>query len=105
MTDEKPLPWWEAVAIYKANIQKAKPNHDAVPEAIAYADGEPAPKCGGEAGISSRDGTGNTPTLTAEEREAIFFFAAIDCNDPTLGGYAATLRNLLERLTGTTSGT
>jgi hypothetical protein len=31
-----------------------------VPEAIAYADGEPAPTCGGEAGLSPRDGTGNT---------------------------------------------
>ena len=35
--------------------------------------------------------------LTAAEREAIFFFAAIDSSDPTLGGYAATLRSLLER--------
>jgi hypothetical protein len=37
-------------------------NHDAAPEARAYADGEPAPKRGGEAGISPRDGTGNTPS-------------------------------------------
>jgi hypothetical protein len=36
--------------------------------------------------------------LTDAEREAIFFFAAIDSNDDTLGGYAATLRSLLERL-------
>jgi hypothetical protein len=36
--------------------------------------------------------------LTDAEREAIFFFAAIDSNDPTLGGYAATLRKLLARL-------
>ena len=36
--------------------------------------------------------------LTDAEREAIFFFAAIDSNDPTLGGYAATLRKLLERM-------
>lgn len=35
-------------------------NHDAVPEATAYADGEPAPKCGGETGLNPRDGTGNT---------------------------------------------
>jgi hypothetical protein len=39
------------------------------------------------------------PTLTDEEREAIWFFAAIDSNDSTLGKHAATLRNLLERLT------
>ena len=37
-------------------------DHDAAPEAIANADGEPAPKCGGEAGLSSREGTGNTPS-------------------------------------------
>lgn len=37
-------------------------NHDAVPEARAYADGEPAPKRGGEAGLNPRDGTGNTPS-------------------------------------------
>jgi hypothetical protein len=40
----------------------------------------------------------NTIRLTDAEREAIFFFAAIDSNDPALGGYAATLRKLLERL-------
>jgi len=37
-------------------------------------------------------------TLTDEEREAIWFFAAIDSNESTLGKYAATLRSLLERL-------
>lgn len=42
---------------------------------------------------------GTQPTLTDEEREAIWFFAAIDSNDSTLGKHAATLRNLLERLT------
>ena len=36
--------------------------------------------------------------LTDAEREAISFFAAIDPNYYTLGGYAATLRKLLERL-------
>lgn len=41
-------------------FDSAPTTHDAVPEAIAYADGEPAPKCGGEAGLSPRDGTGNT---------------------------------------------
>lgn len=39
------------------------------------------------------------PTLTDAEREAIWFFAAIDSNYSTLGKHAATLRNLLERLT------
>jgi len=39
------------------------------------------------------------PTLADDEREAIWFFAAIDSNDSTLGKHAATLRNLLERLT------
>ena len=34
-------------------------NHDAVPAAKAYADGEPAPECGAEAGSSPRDGTGD----------------------------------------------
>ena len=38
------------------------------------------------------------PTLTDAEREAIWFFAAIDSNDPVLGSHAATLRALLERL-------
>ena len=38
-------------------------------------------------------------TITDAEREAIFFFAAIDSNDDTLGGYAATLRELLGRMT------
>jgi hypothetical protein len=38
------------------------------------------------------------PALTAEEREAVLFFASIDSNDATLDGYAATLRKLLERL-------
>ena len=37
-------------------------------------------------------------TLTDAEREAIWFFAAIDSNDEILGGHAATLRGLLERL-------
>jgi hypothetical protein len=32
MTKE-PMPWWEAVSIYKANIQKAKATLDAVPAA------------------------------------------------------------------------
>lgn len=36
--------------------------------------------------------------LTDAEREAIWFFAAIDSNDPVLGSHAATLRALLERL-------
>ena len=36
--------------------------------------------------------------LTDAEREAVFFFAAIDSKDATLGGYADTLRKLLERL-------
>jgi hypothetical protein len=35
-------------------------NHDAAPAARACADGELAPKCGGEAGLNPRDGTGNT---------------------------------------------
>lgn len=72
-------------------------NHDAVPEAKANADGEPAPKCGGEAGLSSRDGTGNTLTLSESEREAIREGADALYGD----GYdaeAATLRKLLERL-------
>jgi hypothetical protein len=42
--------------------ERERTNHDAAPEATANADGEPAPKCGGEAGLSSRDGTGNTPS-------------------------------------------
>jgi hypothetical protein len=37
------------------------------------------------------------PTLTNEEREAVWFFAAIDSNDSVLGSHAATLRALLER--------
>lgn len=45
--------------------QRERTNHDAVPDAKAYADGEPAPKCGGEAGISPRDGTGNTREAVA----------------------------------------
>jgi len=36
--------------------------------------------------------------LTDAEREAVFFFAAIDSKDATMGGYADTLRKLLERL-------
>ena len=40
--------------------ERERTNHDAVPEAKAYADGEPAPTSGGEAGLSPRDGTGNT---------------------------------------------
>ena len=86
---------------------------DAVPDAIAYADGEPAPTCGGGAGLSPRDGTGNTPqthttpgegsapgvcTLTDEEREAIEraearLRTAYVPDDET----AATLLKLLER--------
>ena len=38
-----------------------------------------------------------SPSLTDAEREAIWFFAAIDSNDPVLGNHAATLRGLLER--------
>jgi hypothetical protein len=41
---------------------RSETNHDAVPAARAYADGEPAPKRGGEDGLNPRDGTGNTPT-------------------------------------------
>ena len=41
-------------------FDSAPVTHDAVPEAKAYAGGEPAPECGGETGISPRDGTGNT---------------------------------------------
>jgi hypothetical protein len=123
-----------------ASVEKAFSDLDAVPEAKAYADGEPAPKCGGEAGLSSRDGTGNTPepvawmvqnddgerwlchnhpaaakyglkcfplfakpqpTLTDEERRAIEW-----CIEQWAGiNRSTTLRKLLERLTGTTSGT
>jgi hypothetical protein len=74
-------------------------NHDAVPEAKAYADGEPAPKCGGGAGLNHRDGTGNTPTLSESEREAIEQML-----DEVSGRASAEswvpdiLRNLLERL-------
>ena len=35
--------------------------------------------------------------LTDAEREAVWFFAAIDSNDSVLGSHAATLRALLER--------
>ena len=91
--------------------EREQTNHDAVPDAIANADGEPAPKCGGEAGLSSRDGTGNTPTLTAEEREAIYdglyclniFCNARQSNDVlavSMRGAAETLRSLLHRLEG-----
>lgn len=72
-------------------------NHDAVPEAKANADGEPAPKCGGEAGLSSRDGTGNTHTLTDAEREAIE--TAVRWLEP-YPQVASTLRKLLERIGG-----
>jgi hypothetical protein len=48
--------------------ERERTNHDAVPEAKAYADGEPAPKRGGEAGLSSRDGTGNTQRPVAWAR-------------------------------------
>ena len=41
-----------------------------------------------------------TTTLTDAEREAVAFFAAIDSNDEMLGGHAAVLRGLLERLGG-----
>jgi hypothetical protein len=51
-----------------AAFEEALSDHDAVPEAIAYADGEPAPKCGGEAGLSPRDGTGNTQKPVAWAR-------------------------------------
>ncbi len=111
--------------------ERERTNHDAAPAARAYADGEPASKCGGEAGLSSRDGTGNTqkpvawarffqnggpqsvyldrppadaeplyrsPTLTDEEREAVYraearLRTAYVPDDQT----AATLRKLLER--------
>ena len=87
---------------------------DAVPEAIAYADGEPAPICGGEAGLSPRDGTGNTPqthttpgegsvpgacTLTAEERQAVEeMLHLIATKHEDYGREAHHLRTLLERL-------
>lgn len=70
-------------------------DHDAVPDAIANADGEPAPKCGGEAGLSSRDGTGNTHTLTEAEHDALEF--AVETGRVAMHD-DATLRKLLERL-------
>jgi hypothetical protein len=74
-------------------------NHDAVPEAKANADGEPAPKCGGEAGLSSRDGTGNTHTLTDEEREAIeFAICSLGRDDYLNERHAEQLQETLERL-------
>lgn len=80
-------------------LERERTSHDAAPEAKAYADGEPAPKCGGEAGLNPRDGTGNTPTLSESEREAIEQML-----DEASGKACAEswvpdiLRNLLERL-------
>ena len=50
--------------------ERARTPNDAGPAAKAYANGEPAPECGGEAGISPRDGTGNTTLDGAPAAEA-----------------------------------
>jgi hypothetical protein len=85
-------------ALYKGNQVEAmlrglleRTNRDAVPEAIANADGEPAPECGGEAGLSSRDGTGNTPSKA--EIDALEFVV----EEGRIGNYG-TLRSWLIRL-------
>jgi hypothetical protein len=78
---------------YKDTLRKLleRLNHDAVPEAIANADGEPAPKCGGEAGLSSREGTGNTPSKA--EIDALEFVV----EEGRIGNYGI-LRSWLIRL-------
>jgi hypothetical protein len=69
-------------------------NHDAAPEATAYADGEPEPKRGGEAGLSSRDGTGNTPSKA--EIDALQFVVE-EGRTASVGDYGV-LRSWLIRL-------
>jgi hypothetical protein len=79
--------------------ERGRTNHDAAPAAKAYADGEPAPKCGGEAGLNPRDGTGNTPALSESEREAIEqMLDEVSGKAWAESWVPATLRSLLERL-------
>jgi hypothetical protein len=82
--------------------ERERTNHDAVPEAIAK------PSSTGHAatldtavvaGLQRESvGTGNTPILTAEEREAVEnMIHLIECQHEDYGKEAATLRKLLER--------
>ena len=65
-----PTPQPRTAVLSTGDVVCYHPNHDAVPAAKAYANGEPAPECGGEAGISPRDGTGNTTLDGAPAAEA-----------------------------------
>jgi len=69
--------------------ERERTNHDAVPEATATT----TPLNKGAACKTATSGTGNTPTLSESEREAIEWYA--DFPD---GIHADTLRSLVDRL-------
>jgi len=72
-------------------------NHDAVPDAIAVSDEGRNDKA---VASHCHDGTGNTPTLTDAEREAIEVAAivTVDLFDTEDNDISAVLRHLLDRL-------